>query len=523
VKKPDPELHSDSRSARFERLTSTESVRADLRFHSIRAVGATSVAGFADLVIRIGSTAVLARMLLPEHFGLVMMVLAVTAIADQFRDLGLSTATVQKEVITHAEVSNLFWINVGIGAAMTLLVVALSPAVAAYYQDPRLIAVTCALATTFLVNALTVQHQALLARTLRVGTNASVRVLASVISTLLAIVLAWQGYGYWALIWREIARSIVLAGSVWICMPWIPGLPSRTTSISTLLRFGMSVSAGNTLWTFGAGADRFLLGRFWGAGAVGIYRQAYQLLTVPLDQLLAPAYQVTQPALSLLQSQPERFRRFYYKLLTGVCAITMPLSVFVGVLADRVVMALFGADWLACVPILAILSLGGFLRQPVASAGVILIAQGRSKRYLQLAVLQTVTTVVLMCGGVYWGAIGIAAAEVAATTLLSGPRLYYTFRESPVTARGFFATVARPGVASVAMGVALLFMREPLSSLGDWAFLAVAATLGSALFFGTWLLLPGGAGELMEVLSDIRAGFHKKVRPAAAVTSGALP
>ena len=516
-------MKPESRADRFARLTSTESVRADLRFHSIRAVGSTSVAGFADLFVRVGSTAVLARMLLPEHFGVVMMVLAVTAIADQFRDLGLSTATVQKDVITHTEVSNLFWINVGIGAAMTLLVVALSPAIAAYYQDPRLILVTCALATTFLTNALIVQHQALLARTLRVGTNASVRVAASVISTLLAIVLAWKGYGYWALVWREISRSIVLAGSVWICMPWIPGAPSRTTSVSSLLRFGMSVSAGNTLWTFGAGADRFLLGRFWGADAVGIYRQAFQLLTVPLDQLLSPAYQVTQPALSLLQSQPERFRRFYYKLLTGVCALTMPLSVFVGIAADRVVLVLLGADWLACVPILAVLSLGGFLRQPVASAGVILIAQGRSKEYLQLAVLQTVTTVVLMCGGVYWGPMGIAVAEVAATIVLTAPRLYLTFRESPVTARGFFARIARPAVASAAMGVAVLFMRGPLSSLDPWVFLAVAGPLAGGVFFGTWLLLPGGAGELVDVVSDIRAGLHKKVQPATAVTSGALP
>src|SRR5687767_3163333 len=97
----------ESRGSRFARLTSTESARADLRFHSILAVGSTAAAGIADLFVRIGSTVILARMLLPDHFGVVMMVLAVTAIADQFRDLGLSTATVQKEVVTHAEVSNL--------------------------------------------------------------------------------------------------------------------------------------------------------------------------------------------------------------------------------------------------------------------------------------------------------------------------------------------------------------------------------------------------------------------------------
>jgi O-antigen/teichoic acid export membrane protein len=506
-------MNPESRAARFERLTSTDAVRADLRSRSIRAVGFTGVAGFADLLLRIGSTAVLARLLLPEQFGVVMMALAVTAIADQFRDLGLSTATVQKETITHAETSNLFWINVSLATLMTLIVSGLSPALAAYYRDPRLIPVTLALASTFAINGLIVQHQALLARTLRVGTNAWVRLFASVLSTLLAIALAWQGYGYWALVWREVSRSAVLAVGVWMCMPWIPGLPSRATNISGLVRFGASVSAGNVLWTMGAGTDRFLLGRIWGADVVGIYRQAFQLLTVPLDQLLGPAYQVTQPALSLLQTQPVRFRKFYQKLLTTVCASTMPISLFVGIFAEHVVIVLLGQQWIACAPIVRILSIGGLFRQPVASAGVILIARGQSKPYLLLAILQTATTVVLMCVGVFWGAIGIAWAEVGATLLLIAPRLYYTFSDCPVTARDFFATVARPTVASLSMGAVLILVSGPLNALDTWTFLAAAGVLGATVFFGTWLLLPGGAGELRELLFDVRHALQKKGAP----------
>jgi len=101
-----------NRSEKFRRLVCTDAIRRDLRSKSVRAAGFTWAAGIADFVLRIGSTAVLARLILPRQFGLVMMVTAVTAVADQFRDLGLSTATVQRREISHQEVTNLFWINV---------------------------------------------------------------------------------------------------------------------------------------------------------------------------------------------------------------------------------------------------------------------------------------------------------------------------------------------------------------------------------------------------------------------------
>ncbi len=127
-----------NQSEKFRRLFCTEAIRKDLRTSSVRAAGFTWAAGTADFVLRIGSTAILARLLLPEQFGLIMMVMAVTAIADQFRDLGLSTATVQRKEISHQEVTNLFWINVLAGMLVSRRCLCRSPLVSAYYKEPRL-------------------------------------------------------------------------------------------------------------------------------------------------------------------------------------------------------------------------------------------------------------------------------------------------------------------------------------------------------------------------------------------------
>ena len=311
-----------------------------------------------------------------------------------------------------------------------------------------------------------VQHQALLARVLKLGHSAAVRVLASLISTILAVLLAWKGYGYWALVWREVTRAFLLTIGMWLCFRWIPGLPSRRTDVRGLLGFGAHLSAANILASVSGGVDRFLLGRFRGPSPVAMYPQAYQLLVMPMEQVLSPVYQVTQPGLSMLQTEAARYRRFYQKVLTLVCVATMPLSLFVAVYSTEIIRIVLGRKWLAAGPLLMILSFDAFIKQPVGSAAFVLITRGRSKAFLGLTVIHTATMILFMALGVRWGAKGIAFAEVAATWFLIAPRLYYSLKDSPVTIGIFFSTMARPAIASVLMAIVLCFVHQ---ALPPWA------------------------------------------------------
>jgi O-antigen/teichoic acid export membrane protein len=504
-------------SEKFRRLVCTDAIRRDLRSKSVRAAGFTWVAGIADFVLRIGSTAVLARLILPQQFGLVMMVTAVTAVADQFRDLGLSTATVQRKEITHQQVTNLFWINVLAGIAIASMIAAVSPLVSAYYKEPRLTLITCILATNFVWGGLVVQHEALLARTLKLGHIATVRVLSSIISTVVAVVLAWKGFGYWALVWKEVVRWALLTAGMWICLPWLPGLPYRNAKVTDLIHFGAHLSAANILVSITAGADRFLLGKFWGAGAVALYRQAYQLLVVPMDQLLGPVFQVTQPGLSLLQTEDAKYRHFYQKVLTLVCIATMPVSLFVAVTAADITSVLLGPKWLECTDVLVILSLATFIKEPVAWSAHILITRGHSRRYLQLTVLQNVALIVFMLIGIRWGIRGVAAANLMATYLLAVPTTYLSLQGSPVTLRIFSATIARPAAASMIMALLVVLLHHSLPSIGAPAFLLLATVIAGGSFVSTWILLPGGKAELTGLVADVREAVQRKAAIAKSV------
>jgi PST family polysaccharide transporter len=452
-----------------------------------------------------------------------MMVTAVTAVADQFRDLGLSTVTVQRKEITHEEITNLFWINALAGTLIALVVCAVSPLISAYYKDARLTVITCILASNFVFGGLMVQHQALLARVLKLSHSAAIRVLASLISTLLAVLLAWKGFGYWALVWKEVTRSLLLAVGMWFCFRWIPGLPSRRTDVWGLLGFGAHLSAANIVSSISGGIDRFLLGRFWGATPVAIYRQAFQLLVAPIDQLVSPVYQVTQPGLSMLQTEAERYRRFYQKVLTLVCVATMPLSLFVAVYSAEITRIVLGRKCLAVAPLHMILSFDGFIRQAVGSAAFVLITRGRSKSYLGLTMLHNATLVLLMCVGVRWGAKGITLAEVATTYLLIGPRLFYSFKDSPITLRAFFGTIGPPAIASIVMAVVLAVVHQALPPLGAPAFLAIGTFVGAVTFLGIWALLPGGKTEMLALFLDIRSALQRRRQSTTATLAVPFP
>jgi PST family polysaccharide transporter len=498
----------------FERRICNQALRQDLRVKSVRAAIFSGTGSAGDFVIRIVSTAVLARLVLPEHFGLVMMVTAVTGIADQLRELGLSTATVQQKEITHGQVTNLFWINALTGFGIAGLICALSPLVSDYYRDPRLTAITCVLATNFLFDGLMVQHQALLTRQLKLGHISFIRLLTSAVSAVLGIVLAWKGFGYWALVWREVSRSVLMAAGMWICFPWIPGLPSRRTNVRRLLGFGANLTLANILGSVSAGADRFLIGRAWGAVPVGIYRQGYQLIAVPTDQVPAPIYQVAQPGLCMLQTDDSRYRRYYQKVLMLVCIIVMPISLFVAAYSPEVTRVLLGRKWLDCAPILVILSFGTFIKQAVGSAAWVLITRGHAKTYLGITILQNATVIVFMLVGVRWGIKGVALADLAATYLLIWPKLHYCLKNSPVNIGAFFAAIARPAFASIAMYLALVLARAVLPALSAPACLVSGCLIGMMVFALAWIVIPGGKAELTGIISDFRHALERKAAPA---------
>ncbi len=494
----------------FAGVSATDGLRQNLRAKSVRGAIYLALGGGGEFVLRIASTSILARLLIPEHFGLITMVTAVTGIAGQFSQLGLSTVTVQRRDIDHHQVSNLFWINVALGATLFVLFSAMSPLVAAFYGDSRLIPITIAVSSAFLWGGLMVQHDALLSRQMKQPQSAFVRLAASVISAVLAVILALRGFGYWALVWQEVARTFLSAVGVWMVCPWRPGLPNRLGDIRSLLRFGTDLTLTQLSYAVIANIDRLLVGKLFGAVSLGIFRQAQQLIMVPLEQLNAPIGSISQPGLSALQDDPERYRRYYAKTVFLIGLLTMPIAAFSAVYAEELTLLILGHKWIDATPFIRIFAAAAFIRPVLGTAGTVLITCGQSRRLLVMTVVSQVTMFLFIVAGTGWGATGVAMAQALTAAVLLLPNLYYSFAASPVTPGLFFRAIRTPVAASAVMATGLIALRAAAPALHTAASLGLGLIVGGTLYWGFCLLQPLCRSEIQGLLGDVGTSFQRR-------------
>ena len=310
----------DSASKRVDpndKHLNTDHLLSDLKGRTISGTFITIAAQAIKFLLNLAFIMALARLLSPKDFGLYAMVTTMMGFLWIFQDIGLSTATVQRQEISHAQVSNLFWVNVGVGGVVTLVVAASAPAIAWFYREPRLIGITLALSITFLLTTSAVQHIALLNRQMRFGAIATIEVTCVLGGYLTGIGMALSGYGYWALVGANLMQVVIRLVLSWLISGWKPRLFSRNAQTRHLLSFGANITIGNLINTLARGLDNVLIGRFFGPVAVGLYSRASILLMRPLEQFTMPINAVLIPALSRVQTEPERYRRTFLRVDRG--------------------------------------------------------------------------------------------------------------------------------------------------------------------------------------------------------------
>src|SRR5919106_4343726 len=310
----------------YQKHIKSDHLLADLKHHTVSGGIVTGTAQVAKFVLNLSATVVLARLLTPRDFGLVAMVTTVIGFLSIFKHSGLATPTIQREHITQAQVSNLFWVNLGVSGICMLIVAALAPVLAWFYHDSRLVAITLALSVTFLVGGYRVQHLALLRRQLRFKTLAVIDVGSMALGVAVAIIMAGLGFRYWSLVGLSLATelgSFLLTGSI---SRWRPQWPSRRSGVGPLLTFGLHQTAASLIFSIARGTDTLLIGRYYGAGAVGLYTRGAALVTRPLEQFLLPVNSVFVPTLSRLQSHPARYRSTFLRLYEAIAVATFFFS-----------------------------------------------------------------------------------------------------------------------------------------------------------------------------------------------------
>ncbi|NOY40509.1 MAG: lipopolysaccharide biosynthesis protein [Planctomycetes bacterium] len=465
----------------------------------------------ARLLLNLVSIMALARLLAPEDFGLVAMVVAVSGFVTLFKDMGLSMATVQRAEITHAQVSTLFWVNVAMGLVLGVLLVCLATPIAWFYTEPRLTRITMVLALGIPVSGLSIQHQALLRRQMRFVALAIVDTVSMLAGIVVAITLAmfgaayWPEAKYWALVAMPLTTAVVGAIGVWVACGWRPSGPRRGSGVRPLLSFGGYLTGVNLLSYATLNIDKILIGRVLGAFPLGLYTQAYRLLMLPLQQINVPLTAIAIPVLSRLVDSPDRFRNYYRQGIFLLTAVSMPIVVFSFVAADELVLLVLTPKWADSTVIFRALAPAGFIWTLHVADYWVYLSVGRTDRQFRAWVVGTLLTAIAYVIGVQWGAVGVALALSLVQTVTRFPMLAYCFRGTPIRLADLGAAIWRPALASIVAGLITASLDCVLPvALSFVARLIASFSVFSASYVLVGIALPGGLSDLFEAWGLLR-------------------
>lgn len=465
--------------------------------------------------LQIGATMVLARLLAPADFGLVAMAGSLTALFTLLADLGLAHATVQQPTLSERQMTTLFWVNAAIGLLLTALCYLAAPLAAWFYGDARLGDVVRMLSIGFLFAGLSTQHGALLNWWLRFRSVAAISIGSAVISVLVALVLAWQSFGYWALVGQQIVLAAAIMAGNWICAGWRPGRPCIADEARAMLRFGGDVTGYNLLVYLARNADSILLGWRYGNHALGLYERTNAVVVaMPLRLINYPLSNVMVPALSRLAEAPAAYRALYLATVQTIAMATLPALALVALLAEPFVLILLGEGWTEAIPVFSWLAVAA-LTQPVGNTMAwLFVSQGRTRDQLAWGIIAGVVAIGGFVLGLPHGPSGVAAAYALSTIGLLPLGFLWATRQGPVRMSDVWNALA-PGILA-AMAVALGVLGTKALDL-----LPASAPIDAALAGGVALLVYAAIPSSRRRLTGLATLARRRVAPPPPILQAA--
>jgi PST family polysaccharide transporter len=510
----------------FDRYFRLDAVHAELRARSVRS-GFIAVATRAgQVVIGLASIIVLARLLTPNDFGVIAMVMPLTLLFGNIANLGLQSAVIHRESLDHDEASALFWLAARANALACLALVAAGPVLARIYDDPRVVGVNTAWACIVYIASLAAVHEALLKRQLRFGIVLGAQLTGVGLGAVAAIILASAGAGYWSLLVQVAVIELGRASAIWVSCRWRPSRPRPSAGVGGLraLRAYWADLAGFRVLTWlGDQPDRILVGAIGGATVVGLYDNARRWGWYPFVELFISLSDVAVSSLSRVRADATRYPALVRALLMPMLSACLPAITFLFVEAPLAVRVLLGDQWAGAVPFMRLMCIAAFagaLRQVTAW---IFLSRGDTSRQLKwVAFVQAPVLLISVCVGAIWGALGVAAGVAVGCVLLAWPAVAYCVAGSPLSVRHFARAVWRPVITSIVAGTLLAMASPSIPLLGAPLIdLILRLALYLGLCAGIWIVMPGGSRALLEMFTVLTVLRGSRSVPASAAVPGA--
>jgi PST family polysaccharide transporter len=377
------------------------------------------------VVLQLGSTIILTRLIPPSEFGVVAVALPVVAIGLTLSEFGLGQSVVQAPQIGHRLVSLLFWLNTMLSLTICIILFAMAAHASVFFDEPRVEAVFKWFAVSVFLNGSVSQYTAVLRRRMEVQLLEYVNLTTFVVSTVVAIIAAALGAGYWAIVVQQVLGALLTASLLVLLVPWRPSLPSRASFAGSraFIAFGSYITIWNLVETLGKSLPVLFVGRMLTPLDAALLQRGSTLSTILPGRIIRPLGGVYVSTLSKLQDDPQIFRRVFESAVVRINLILLPFAVVLFTCSDVIVPFLFGDAWLDLAPVLGWLSLQMLQVGPERALVWSITSSGKGNYLVFYALLGLTLMIAVLALQVGKGIVVLAASIALAQQFIRLPLL----------------------------------------------------------------------------------------------------
>ena len=369
---------------------------------------------------------ILARLLLPEEYGLVAMALVFITVFYVFVDSGFSSAIVQRKEITNSDLSTVFYLNMGVSIIVFTILYFSAPLIADFYNESQLVNIVRVLSIIIILYALTIVQNSIIKRDVNFKLKTRIEIISQILSGVVAIYLAYKGYGVWVLIWKTLLNQVFVNLQLWIKNNWFPSFEFSRSSFKELFSFSSKLLISGILDRVYQQIHRLVVGKFFPAAELGFYTRAEQFKDLPSQAVSNSLMSFLLPVFSKMQDEPERLKKAAQKVLKIVMFFNINALILIGILAEPIIQVLLGGKWLPTVPYLQLIVFVGVFYPMHAINVQILTALGRSDLFLKIEVIKKIVGIPPIILGIFVGIKAMIIGMIFSSILSLAINTFYT-------------------------------------------------------------------------------------------------
>jgi teichuronic acid exporter len=437
---------------------------------------------FGGKAVQVVITIFLARILVPKDFGVIGLLAIFTELSKIILDSGFSQALIRKKDATQLDFSSVFYFNVSLGFVVYCILFFLAPLISSFYNFPELTNISRVVFLTIMMNSFSIVQNAKIVKDVNFKVLANRTIIANLIAGLVAIGLAYAGYGVWALVWQMVIASFLRAAFIWTFSKWMPSLMFSIASIKEFFAFSSNLLMSGLFDVIASNIQTLLIGKFYSRAELGFYSQAKQLSNLPSQTLTSVIRNVTYPTLAKMQDSKEQIKQAYKKIIRISIIGVFPLMIALMAAGDNLIPFVLGEKWMPSSLYFMVLCAAGAIFPLYSINQNIFLVTGNSKLFLRVSIAKRCTALAFIVITVSFGVLAIVIGYLLATIVNTLITMYYSGKEINYSLGEQFRDIGGIMVISFFMAASMFGINWLLTIDNHGLLLLAQAVVGTITF-----------------------------------------